>query len=59
MVNELKPCPFCGRKARVEQEEQEIPTDEEWYRVICDHCGGNSGWLMRPEAAIATWNARV
>ena len=57
-MNEVKPCPFCGHDGKVEKEEPEIPTGEEWYRVICDNCGGNSGWLMWPEAAIRSWNQR-
>ena len=26
MAEELKPCPFCGNDAQVEQEEPELPT---------------------------------
>lgn len=59
MTEPLKHCPFCGNTAELEQEEQEYPTGGEWYRVICSDCGGNSGWYMWPEAAIANWNSRV
>ncbi len=59
MTEPLKHCPFCGNTAELEQEEQEYPTGEEWYRVIYSDCGGNSGWYMWPEAAIVKWNNRV
>ena len=58
MKDKLKPCPFCGHEAELEHEEQEMPTAEKWYRVICSYCGSNSGWLMWAEAAIESWNKR-
>ena len=59
MAEELKLCPFCGNDAQVEQEEPEFPTNEEWYRVVCEYCGGNSGWYMSPRMAIRAWNTRI
>lgn len=59
MTEKLKYCPFCGNIAELEQESQEYPTGEEWYRVVCSDCGSNSGWYMSTEAAIQAWNSRV
>lgn len=58
-MSELKSCPFCGYEAEIEQEEQEVPTGADWYRVICKYCGGNSGWAVTPEEAKFVWNSRV
>ena len=59
MTEELNLCPFCGNDGLIEQEEQEVPTGEEWYRVVCEYCGRNSGWYMSPQMAIESWNTRV
>ena len=58
-MSKLKPCPFCGSEAEFEQEEQELATGEEWYRVICTDCGGNSGWYMFAGQAATAWNSRI
>ena len=55
----LKACPFCGHKGEVEQEEQLFETSEEWYRVICEACGGSAGWYQSQQEAIAAWNNRT
>ena len=34
MPNELKPCPFCGGKARIRKV-------GEGYRVVCSECGSS------------------
>ena len=56
MTEELKPCPFCGREAKVYQ-------DERGYYVSCTHCFTVVGYEADPcndfqtEAeAIAAWN---
>ena len=59
MAEELNLCPFCGNDAQVEQKEPELPAKEEWYRVICEYCGSNSGWYMSPRMAIRAWNTRI
>ena len=58
-IETLKVCPFCGKAGHVEQEEQESPSVDEWYRVVCEDCGGNSGWYMSSEMAIHAWNIRI
>ena len=60
-MNDLKPCPFCGGKAKTEQVER-------WYygtvyRVGCNTDGCRGWWyesvLYRTEAkAIEAWNTR-
>ena len=61
----LKPCPFCGKKARVEK----IPEGLNWsglYVVGCDRddlCMGNINHFTMifctPETAAEAWNRRV
>jgi Lar family restriction alleviation protein len=59
-VNELKPCPFCGGKAKMHDEQVAEDCVEAW--VICIDCGASSGrvegaYSDRPTAAAA-WNRR-
>ena len=58
-MRDTKECPFCGHKGKVEREEPLFETAEEWYRVICDACGGNAGWYLSQHEAIAAWNKRA
>ena len=54
-MDELKPCPFCGSKAKLVGE-----CDMVWARCTNDDC-----WAERinrfdePEDAIEDWNQRV
>jgi len=52
-MDELKPCPFCGRKAVVMQERFDIA-------VTCIECGARSGNYDSEDegAAIDAWNKR-
>ena len=54
MSRELKPCPFCGGKAR-------LVKDGEAYKVYCiSHaCDAQYGWCATKEKAIQGWNRRV
>jgi Lar family restriction alleviation protein len=58
-MSELKPCPFCGGEAKIE----EIPgtpfTDESYaWGVGCNEC--NIGWYEEQKSeAIAKWNRRT
>ena len=47
----LKPCPFCGGKAKV------MNGPDDW--VQCDRCGATTAFSATVESAIAKWNRRV
>lgn len=49
---ELKPCPFCGGKARLDRYEH-------FYRVLCTDCPASTEWLYSEQEAIEAWNRRV
>ena len=59
---ELKPCPFCGSKAKITS-----LTDEngEYYAVVCKNddcrCGENYLWSETEDkqTAVEAWNRRV
>lgn len=53
-MTELKPCPFCGREARIWQ-------GFDYYRVACEsqyECAGQVGPYDTEEEAINAWNRR-
>jgi len=53
----LKPCPFCGAKARID-----VSGGGEGYRVACTRilgCGAKFEWFDEEEAAIDAWNTRI
>ena len=54
MIEELKPCPFCGGDA-------EITKWHEGYFVECkkQRCGGTIGAYKTEEEAIEAWNTRA
>ena len=55
-MTELKPCPFCGRKAGV----SELTYPIKHYVVICSNekCYAQMGDFMSKEDAIEMWNTR-
>ena len=61
MIEELKPCPFCGGEAHIS-----LP-DDDWdgYCVGCDDCnvymglGFGCGLFPTLEEATTAWNRRV
>lgn len=48
---ELKPCPFCGGKAKL------MYAPDVW--VECTSCGAQSRMCAMPETALERWNVRV
>lgn len=58
----LKPCPFCGSRARIQQS----ITGAEAYHVVCDDpkckCSMVAGmpvWRETPREAADDWNQRA
>ena len=52
----LKPCPFCGGRAKV------MNGPDDWAQcdwVQCDRCGATTAFSATVESAIAKWNSRV
>ncbi len=44
-MNQLKPCPFCGREVKITQEDcygYKFPENE--YMICCDSCGLQFGF---------------
>lgn len=64
LVNELKPCPFCGGQANISVDTEAV-TDTEgrrWaytYTVVCNRCCATSGLTYLPEKAREAWNRRA
>lgn len=66
-MSELKPCPFCGGKARWSAiHKNGVPTGVEGYEceIYCHKCKkGVKRWALRKNWAIASaieaWNRRV
>ena len=58
---ELKPCPFCGGKARISAD-PEATRDTQgrlWaFTVVCEKCCATSGLTFTPEKAEDAWNRR-
>jgi len=51
-MENLKPCPFCGGKAK------EIHASEKVSYVICSGCRAQCGYSRTGEA-VAEWNKRT
>ena len=52
-MSELKPCPFCGGKAKV------IKTYEGMRWVVCDDCLCETDLFNTDVKAINAWNRRA
>lgn len=58
MEIELKPCPFCGGEAILEEAQINSKT---FYKVRCktNHCTEEYGWRSGLQKTIDTWNRRA
>ena len=68
-MSDLKPCPFCGGEAFVN--DNPIGTSNETlnmrggvglgrlWSVECDECGADAGYAQSVEEAIRRWNSRA
>ena len=55
---ELKPCPFCGRKACIINTGNHYP--RAFYRIVCQSCYTVQGkFYDTEEESIEAWNKRV
>lgn len=54
-MNELKPCPFCGRKPELRHD------DDGFSYIVCanDNCYVRTDGHLNDNAAIKAWNRRV
>ena len=54
-MNELKPCPFCGRKPELRRD------DDGFSYIVCanDNCYVRTDGHLNDNAAIKAWNRRV
>jgi Lar family restriction alleviation protein len=57
MNEELKPCPFCGKKGKLHT----IPGSPRFWKVDCINwdCAGMTKCYRSKELAIAAWNKRA
>ena len=64
-MSELKPCPFCGGKARPFELTWHAGQfgahmfEKPYWQVICGECKAAIGDFNSKAEAIATWNARA
>ena len=59
---ELKPCPFCGGKARINADPEAIRDSQGrlWaFNVVCDRCCAMTGVCCSVEKAVEAWNRRT
>jgi hypothetical protein len=69
MKTKLKPCPFCGREAKVHEVDWDCHRPAEPYLVRCEGgyayikneegCGAETLSYATEELAIAAWNRRT
>jgi Lar family restriction alleviation protein len=56
--DELKPCPFCGGKAEVMNDDFFEVFDANAFWIKCTECGLTTGDSATEEEAIKAWNRR-
>ena len=58
----LRPCPFCGHDAEMEEVmgfDTRGGPDRTYYMVKCPECGASTGCSEDREKVAARWNTRV
>ena len=56
---ELKPCPFCGCKARSKTHISGKWKKTNWFYVVCSACGSRTSISDVKEEAEEAWNRRA
>ena len=58
---DLKPCPFCGGKARIRKyvDIAFLVHKSNCYMAQCDNCGCGTSYESSEAHAEATWNRRA
>ena len=59
MSNELKPCPFCGAIAQIENRTEYDVGYETYDIVCCTLCDGEMNNTSGREDTISAWNERT
>ena len=62
MIEKLKPCPFCGGEACIDDISGPDNMNAIWM-IVCDECGGSAsfgpdGCNATKDEAITAWNRR-
>ena len=61
-MNKLKPCPFCGSKAKLKNikpfNDGKHKGIERW-QVMCSGCTITTGGFLEKETAVTMWNVRM
>lgn len=57
-MTELKPCPFCGGKAKSRVDYKKETETYEWI-VECIICSARTGFRKELEDAVEAWNRRA
>jgi len=55
METELKPCPFCGGKAKLKCE----MSMNFWFRICCIKCEATTRHFLIEEDVYKAWNRRI
>lgn len=58
MLEQLKPCPFCGSEAEIVQRQVHLSPPILWYYVECPQCKTQTYVKPTKKDAIDFWNTR-
>lgn len=56
-MEELKPCPFCGEKAKIDRKREKF-FEYSAFRIKCENCESSTRYFPKPEWAVMVWNCR-